>query len=83
MKKILQLNLKFYWLAPILLILLATIGVKYSSRLKINLDLASLLPENSESIQEMNHVVSKVGGAGYIIVLIGPMANPESKLSII
>ncbi len=83
MKKILQFNLKFYWLAPILLILLATLGVKYSSKLKINLDLAALLPENSESIQEMNHVVSKVGGGGYIVVLIGPITNPESKLTLI
>lgn len=83
MKKILQFNLKFYWLAPILLILLAAFGVHYSSKLKINLDLAALLPENSESIQEMNHVVSKVGGGGYIIVLIGPITNPESKLTLI
>lgn len=83
MKKLLKLNLKFFWFAPILLILLAGVGAKYSSKLKINLDLAGLLPENSESIQEMNHVVSKVGGGGYIIVLIGPITNPESKLSII
>ena len=83
MKKILQFNLKFFWLAPILLVLLAGFGVKYSSKLKINLDLAGLLPENSDSIQEMNHVVSKVGGGGYIIVLIGPITNPESKLTLI
>ena len=80
MKKILQFNLNYFWLAPVLLILMACFGVHYSSKLKINLDLAGLLPENSESIQEMNHVVSKVGGAGYIIVLIGPITNPESKL---
>jgi predicted RND superfamily exporter protein len=83
MKKILQFNLKFFWFAPILLVVLALFGVNYSSKLRINLDLAGLLPENSESIQEMNHVVSKVGGGGYIIVLIGPITNPESKLSII
>ena len=83
MKKLLQFNLKFFWLAPILLFLLAFVGANYSSKLKINLDLAGLLPENSESIQEMNHVVSKVGGGGYIIVLIGPITNPESKLSLI
>ena len=83
MKKILQFNLKFFWIAPILLLLLAGFGVKYSSKIKINLDLAALLPENSESIQEMNHVVSKVGGGGYIIVLIGPITNPESKLNLI
>lgn len=83
MKKILQLNLKFYWIAPIILIILAFFGVKYSSKLKINLDLVGLLPEKSESIQEMNHVVSKVGGGGYIIVLVGPITNPESKLNLI
>ena len=81
MKKILQFNLKFFWFAPILLLLLAGFGVKYSTKLKINLDLAGLLPENSESIQEMNHVVSKVGGGGYIIVLVGPITNPEAKLT--
>jgi predicted RND superfamily exporter protein len=83
MKKLLQLNLKFYWIAPIFLILFAFFGVKYSSKLKINLDLVGLLPQNSESIQEMNHVVSKVGGGGYIIVLVGPITNPESKLNLI
>jgi predicted RND superfamily exporter protein len=83
MKKLLKFNLKFYWLAPILLIFLAAFGVKYSSKLKINLDLAGLLPENSESIQEMNHVVSEVGGGGYIIVLVGPITNPEAKLTLI
>lgn len=83
MKKLLQLNLRFYWIAPIFLILFACFGVKYSSKLKINLDLVGLLPQNSESIQEMNHVVSKVGGGGYIIVLVGPITNPESKLNLI
>jgi predicted RND superfamily exporter protein len=83
MKKILQLNLKFYWIAPILLVLLASFGINYSSKLKINLDLVGLLPQNSESIQEMNHVVSKVGGGGYIIVLVGPITNPEAKLNLI
>ncbi len=83
MKKLLQFNLKFFWLASIILVLLAGFGVKYSSKLKINLDLAGLLPENSDSIQEMNHVVSKVGGGGYIIVLIGPITNPEQKLTVI
>lgn len=66
-----------------LVFLLAVGGVKYARQLKINLDLTSLLPESSESIQEMNNVVSKVGGGGYIIVLIGPMTNPESKLEMI
>jgi predicted RND superfamily exporter protein len=83
MKKILKLNLKFYWIAPIFLILCASFGVKYSSKLKINLDLVGLLPQNSESIQEMNHVVSKVGGGGYVIVLVGPITNPEAKLNLI
>lgn len=83
MKKILQFNLKLYWVAPIFLLFLAFFGLKYSSQLKINLDLVGLLPKNSESIQEMNHVVSKVGGGGYIIVLIGPITNPESKLKLI
>ncbi len=83
MKKLLQLNLKYYWIAPFLLVLLAYFGVRYSSQLKINLDLVGLLPENSESIREMNNVVAKVGGGGYVIVLIGPMTNPESKLTVI
>jgi predicted RND superfamily exporter protein len=83
MKKLLQFNLKYFWFAPILLLGMATFGAKYSSHLKINLDLASLLPENSESIQEMNHVVSKVGGGGYVIVLVGPITNPENKLTLI
>lgn len=80
MKKFLQLNLKYYWTAPLLLIFLAVFGVRYSSQLKINLDLVGLLPENSESIREMNNVVAKVGGGGYVVVLIGPMTNPESRL---
>jgi predicted RND superfamily exporter protein len=83
MKKLLQLNLKFYWIAPIFLLLFAFFGVKYSAKLKVNLDLVGLLPQNSESIQEMNHVVAKVGGGGYIIVLVGPITNPESKLNLI
>jgi predicted RND superfamily exporter protein len=83
MKKFLQLNLKYFWIAPILLITLAIFGINYASKLKVNLDLTGLLPENSESVTEMNHVVSKVGGGGYIIVLVGPITNPETKLGLI
>lgn len=83
MKTFLNFNLKHYWISPIVLILLLIFGFHYSQKLNVNLDLTALLPENSESVQEMNHVVSKVGGAGYMIVLIGPMTNPESKLTLI
>lgn len=83
MRKFLQFNLKYFWIAPILLIVLATFGIKNASKLKVNLDLTGLLPENSESVTEMNHVVSKVGGGGYIIVLVGPITSPESKLNLI
>lgn len=83
MKKLLLKNLKYYWIAPLLFIFLAALGIQSTGQLRINLDLAGLLPENSESIREMNHVVAKVGGGGYIIVLIGPMTSPERKLAAI
>lgn len=83
MKKLLQINLKYFWAAPILLLFLSLVGLHYSSKLKLNLDLAGLLPENSESVQEMRHVVRNVGGTGYIIVLVGPITNPETKLPLI
>ena len=80
MKKLLQFNLKYFWAAPILLLCLAIVGFNYASHLRINLDLAGLLPEDSESIREMNNVVAKVGGGGYVIVLVGPMTGPEKAL---
>lgn len=81
MKKLLQLNLKYFWFAPIFLIIMAVFGLNFASKLKVNLDLTALLPDNSESVMEMNHVVNKIGGGGYIIVLVGPITNPEAKLS--
>ncbi len=80
MKKLLQFNLKYFWAAPLVLLCLAVVGFNYASHLKINLDLAGLLPEDSESIREMNNVVAKVGGGGYVIVLVGPMTSPEKTL---
>ena len=80
MKKLLQFNLKYFWAAPLVLLCLAVFGFNYASHLKINLDLAGLLPEDSESIREMNNVVAKVGGGGYVIVLVGPMTSPEKTL---
>jgi predicted RND superfamily exporter protein len=59
---------------------MAIFGLRFASKLTVNLDLTGLLPQNSESVTEMNHVVSKIGGGGYIIVLVGPITNPESKL---
>jgi uncharacterized protein len=55
-------------------------GVSRGLELPIRLSLADLLPENRESVLDLQAVSKEVGGTGYLIVLVGPMDRPESLL---
>ncbi|HLE10362.1 MAG TPA: MMPL family transporter [Bacteriovoracaceae bacterium] len=45
--------------------------------------MTDLLPDNRESVLDMNSVIKEVGGVGYMIVLLGPVDNPEKYLPVI
>lgn len=78
---ILKWNLKNIYMAPLVCLLLSIWGVFQAPKLKVNMDLSGLLSDKNPAVLEMNHVSDIVGGGGYLVVLVGPMASPEKKLA--
>lgn len=77
---ILKWNLKNIYVMPIIAIILSVWGAIQAPKLKVNMDLSGLLSDKNPAVVEMNHVSEIVGGGGYLIALIGPIASPEKKL---
>ncbi len=80
---ILKWNLKNIYLMPIIALILSIWGAVQAPKLKVNMDLSGLLSDSNPAVVEMNHVSEIVGGGGYLIALVGPMASPEKKLPLI
>lgn len=78
--KILLLNLRYRWVGLFIALALAALGLSRGLDLPIRLSLADLLPENRESVLDLDAVAKEVGGVGYLIVLVGPTENPEASL---
>lgn len=78
--KILLLNLRYRWVGLFLALLVAGVGLSRGLNLPIRLSLADLLPEDRESVLDLQAVSKEVGGVGYLIVLLGPMESPEKEL---
>ncbi len=81
--KLLLLNLRYRWVGFSLACLLGLLGVSQGFQLPIRLSLADLLPETRESVRDLQEVSKEVGGVGYLIVLLGPMENPEAQLPLV
>lgn len=77
---ILKWNLKYFYVMPIIALLLGVIGAMQAPKLKVNMDLSGLLSDTNPAVLEMNHVSDIVGGGGYLIVLVGPTVSPEKYL---
>lgn len=77
---ILKWNLKNFYIMPVLAIILSVWGALQAPKLKVNMDLSGLLSDTNPAVVEMNHVSDMVGGGGYLIALVGPMASPEKSL---
>jgi len=77
---ILKWNLKNFYILPIFALILSIWGAFQAPKLKVNMDLSGLLSDTNKTVIEMNHVSDIVGGGGYLIMLVGPMASPEKKL---
>lgn len=80
---ILKWNLKNIYLLPFIALILSVFGVLQAPKLKVNMDLSGLLSDENQAVREMNHVSSIVGGAGYLIGLVGPISSPEKYLPVI
>jgi predicted RND superfamily exporter protein len=80
-EKLLLWNLKHRWVGLAIAIFVAALGLSRGMNLPIRLSLADLLPENRESVQDLETVSKEVGGVGYLIVLLGPLEKPESELT--
>ncbi len=78
--KILLLNLRYRWVGLALALAIAGLGLSRGLDLPIKLLLADLLPENRDSVRDLETVAKEVGGVGYLIVLLGPVEKPESLL---
>lgn len=79
-QKLLQLSLRHPWAGFVLSLAVAGACLVQGMNLPIRLSLADLLPENRESVLDLNSVAKEVGGVGYLIVLVGPSEQPEAKL---
>lgn len=77
---ILKFNLKSLFILPLVVLFLSIVGYLQSHKLKVDMDLTGLLSGENKIVKEMNEVSSIVGGGGYLIVLIGPVDQPESYL---
>ncbi len=56
--------------------LLTLAGLGLSTRLSLNADLSSLLPETFESVRDLSLLREKFGGMGYVVV-VGEGASPD------
>ncbi len=75
--------LKFRFVAFILALSISLVSLYFGRSLPINLDLIDLLPQNNRNVVEMKQIEKEVGGAGYLVVLIGPSENPLAALPLI
>lgn len=80
---ILKWNLKNVILLPVIALILSIWGAVQAPKLKVNMDLSGLLSDSNRAVVEMNHVSEMVGGGGYLIALVGPIASPEKRLPLI
>ncbi len=80
-EKVLRWNLRHRWVGLIVAILIGALGLSQGTDLPIRLSLADLLPEDRESVKDLEAVSQEVGGVGYLIVLVGPMESPEKVLA--
>ncbi len=79
--KVLLWNLRHRWVGFVFALLVAGLGLSRGLDLPIRLSLADLLPENRQSVLDLQAVSKEVGGVGYLIVLLGPMEKPEAQLT--
>lgn len=63
-----------------LAILMSVLGVVTGPKLPLQLSISKLLPEDRQSVVEMNNVASYVGGVGFLVMIIGPTEAPEQYL---
>lgn len=75
--------LRFRYVAFMLALTIGLVSLYLGRHLPINLDLIDLLPENNRNVVEMKQIEEEVGGAGYLVVIVGPSKNPLPALSLI
>jgi hypothetical protein len=79
-RKFLLLNLRYRWVGLVVALVIGALGLSRGLDLPIRLSLADLLPENRDSVMDLQAVSREVGGVGYLITLLGPMEKPEAQL---
>lgn len=79
--KFIDLNFRYKKLFFAFVLLFALTGAFIGRKLSINLELDKLLPDNSQSVLEMNAISDEIGGIGHLNILIGPIENPEQHIA--
>ena len=64
----LEWSLKNKWVGLLTALLIAALCLAPGMNLPIRLSLADLLPENRESVKDLNIAAKEVGGVGYLIM---------------
>jgi len=70
---------KYRWPLALFFILLFALSIKVSSHLKLKSDFKELLPENFQSVQDLNRILDRVPGTASLIVAI-ESDDPQSSI---
>ena len=80
MRKLNVYHIRYRYVVFALVMAFSVFMAKQGDHLPISLSLSKLLPDDRPSVKDMRSVIDEVGGAGHLIVLVGPMDSPEKKL---
>lgn len=80
MKRLIPFHFKYRWPIFFLTLSVAIWGSLQAPKIPVNLELDKLLPDNSQSVQEMRQISNEIGGVGHLSILIGPTQAPEAQL---
>jgi hypothetical protein len=61
---------KYYWLILIVALVATTLGAYWSFKLRVDSDLAKLLPQDYQSVKTLEHIKETVGGQGSIRIVL-------------
>ncbi len=70
---------RYRWPLALFFILLFALSIKVSSHLKLKSDFKELLPENFQSVQDLNRILDRVPGTASLIVAI-ESDDPQSSI---
>lgn len=66
----LHLALTWHWLVVLVAVLMTVLAAHYARQIALHTSFADLLPQDSETVQTLREVSRKIGGIGYVTILL-------------